>query len=1143
MATIDLSRSATDLRKHYTSVRAQMGRVFTDDDHNENERLHGEDERRLRVDIIGPSGSPDDGFLIQDPDPGVANGKIDFTIKRGAFYLGGNHLFLDEDERFQQQADWLNMSVADTPDTPDVHRYDLVFLECWLQPVSAVEDRELFEVALGGPDTSVRMRLMRRVRVFGSGTTGDCHQDWASLVTQWTTAGLGTLNEQNELLVDTKLKVSFVGGADTNDLCSPPVSGGYLGAENQAIRVQLVDETHFTWGFDNAATQYRVIIGTDANGTLRKVKMITEPKDQAHWPVAGQIVEILSWSAMLPNQEKISGLSGFLARVATSYDPDTHELFLAEAIPDSQLGEGWLNDFNPDFFYMRVWDRGLDTSSEAKISFTSGLPVPLGNTGLTVTFTGNDQRAMDYWIIAARPESPDRVVPWSLEKGRSPHGYRRYLAPLAVIEWTPGVNGVIGKVIHDCRRRFPTLTQMNSCCTYTVGDGVGSFGMFNNIQNAIDHLPAGGGEICVLPGVYTECLLIQNRTNIIVHGCGSRSLIVAASPLPGASAESAVHVVDSRGIRIESLAIEAHRGGIGVLLSAETLDRHARMPMLRDITLEDLRVTAATRSAIEAHGGQHIIIRCCDIRMADVASSWPGIFLLGDDALIERNQIQVRSSRQTDDGSAWDLPLSAGRGGLQIGGTSERVRIVDNLIQRGIGNGITLGSLQINDETGTKKNPWIGWFINIDDPCSPCFPGDSLMPPPAKGIQIVLPAESAGWLYDITIEHNRILDMGLNGIGVVGFFDLLGQPELITVAGLTIIGNEIHRCLQRPLAPIGAANVDHMGYGGIALGDVFSLTIRENLIEDNGPDHLEPICGVFVLHGEGIDISCNRIVNNGARTKQPAASAKEGRRGGINVVHCTMPTAAASNGLPALKVHDNIVSAPLGQALSASVAGPVSVQGNQFTTHGVVQKANSPITSTVEINNLGKSKDLYGQFLKFKSVVLHQLGLAPGPFLNNGIVFFSVVGPGIQPTGQSLANGKVLFTDNQCVTDLFEAGLSLASSCVRIHTLDDLGFHNNQCDGDLLQDRVIAPTILFGISLRVCGNRFGEGVNNAVFSAMTLGLINMTTDNQATHCLLVRPSPPAKWVVADPNTVLFSGPCQQLDKQLGDAAWILGGLS
>src|SRR4051794_5270672 len=113
MATIDLSRSATDFRKHFTSTRAQMGRVLTDDDHNDNERMHVEDMRRARVHIIGPAGSPDDGFLIKNP--GLTNGKIDFDITPGTFYLGGHRLDLEQVERFQVQADWVNMTAADMP--------------------------------------------------------------------------------------------------------------------------------------------------------------------------------------------------------------------------------------------------------------------------------------------------------------------------------------------------------------------------------------------------------------------------------------------------------------------------------------------------------------------------------------------------------------------------------------------------------------------------------------------------------------------------------------------------------------------------------------------------------------------------------------------------------------------------------------------------------------------------------------------------------------------------------------------------------------------------------------------------------------------------------------------------------------------
>src|SRR5712664_2003845 len=85
---------------------------------------------------------------------------------------------LEQAEQFQTQRDWVNMSAADLPAPPvGAPRSDLVYLECWQQPVSAVEDSELFEVALGGPDTSERMRLMHRVHAFAGTGTGDCEQD------------------------------------------------------------------------------------------------------------------------------------------------------------------------------------------------------------------------------------------------------------------------------------------------------------------------------------------------------------------------------------------------------------------------------------------------------------------------------------------------------------------------------------------------------------------------------------------------------------------------------------------------------------------------------------------------------------------------------------------------------------------------------------------------------------------------------------------------------------------------------------------------------------------------------------------------------------------------------------------------------
>jgi hypothetical protein len=55
------------------------------------------------------------------------------------------------------------------------------------------------------------------------------------------------------------------------------------------------------------------------------------------------------------------------------------------------------------------------------------------------------------------------------------------------------------------------------------------------------------------------------------------------------------------------------------------------------------------------------------------------------------------------------------------------------------------------------------------------------------------------------------------------------------------------------------------GFGGIVLMGCESVLIQENRIEDNGSDQPKAVCGILIFYGEKIDISGNRILNNGAR--------------------------------------------------------------------------------------------------------------------------------------------------------------------------------------------------------------------------------------------------------------------------------------
>src|SRR5260370_41002843 len=148
-----------------------------------------------------------------------------------------------------------------------------------------------------------------------------------------------------------------------------------------------------------------------------------------------------------------------------------HECFLTADVP-AGFGEQWLTRpdataLQPEFFYMRVWNRGTDVASPLAIPFVTLTPVTLGNTGLSVTFSGNDHHPDDYWIIAARPESPNLVVPWLLESGRGPNGVRRWYTTLAVIQRTPGVGS---HAVHHPPEEFPPLTKLQRCRAFSVRD-------------------------------------------------------------------------------------------------------------------------------------------------------------------------------------------------------------------------------------------------------------------------------------------------------------------------------------------------------------------------------------------------------------------------------------------------------------------------------------------------------------------------------------------------------------------------------------------------------------------------------------------------------------------------------------------------
>jgi hypothetical protein len=1114
-----------DPNENFNGVLHQQGRVLIDPDWNDQARIVDHWQGRAGKDVIGegiaavPAGS--NGFKIEAAEVVSIGGSdgVELDVRPGHAWADGLLVYLGGDPAATVKRVAIYLGPPIQNPVPTVSSIgagvrDAVILEVSREAFNGFQWPErLIEPALGGPDTTERVHTKTAFRLLRLAPDEDCHNIH------------GKLKDDPSLLG--KLTVSLQPTTVVPGDCPVVEGGGYTGFEHQLYRIEIAELNaggpKFKWSQFNGGLVGR---GRFVAGAPPKVEISANLSAIVLSGMTSFYLEALQFDADLGHWRVTYGAGATLN--------NQQELELAApvfgALPASA---------DPIFF--RLWSGLLDVSA-----FTNPAPPQELRDGIRLVFDApgaTNYRPGDFWIFPVR--AGEIKNPEVLIDAKPPHGIKYHRVPLAVLSWNAARDISTPDEIEDCRDPFWPLTAIKDCCTFRVGDGVTSHGDFDSIQAAIDALPKAGGQVCLLPGVFKESVVIADRRNVRLTGCGLRSRIVGVGPREEfADAPPVIHVRGGLNITLDSFAVEAHPTGAGILAEGADPtfgdDQTVRSPLV-GLTLAQLFVTAAARSAIIVLFARQVVIRECRLVMQDTACLDHAVFALGDDMLIERNAVEVPSRRMesfTRAGAptAGFLPGTLSRGGIQIGGTSDRVRIINNLIRGGSGNGITLGSLIFIDGNKRPLPPRRWPKPRPADPCDPEKPAD--------GIIVVDPvpvddgdarAASAGTLTEILIERNRIYFMGMNGIGVAGFFDLRRADEFITIEGLTIIGNDIRGCLRRPLADIPEAMVNSAGYGGISLADVERLVIRDNLISDNGPSHIEPVCGIFVLHAEAMEVSRNRIFNNGAKTKDRAEKAKIGRRGGIIVIYAIAPvtpvpigeqTFPGQNGEPALKVHDNVVSAPLGQALAVAALGPISVADNQFTSRGVVQRGPSStfIAATVAILNLGLSNELYLQFLAYSAI-------AKGSWSSANVAASAPqAGLDDQRLGAYLANGNVLFTDNQCVLDVMERGVTLSISSIAIFSLDDIGFHGNQCDCNLIDDIVLAQAWLFGFSLRANDNRLKESLFHAVFSAVTLGFLNMTTNNQSTHCMLMRALQPV-YLINSPNTVLIdpmgTGRCER----------------
>ena len=860
----------------------------------------------------------------------------------------------------------------------------------------------------------------------------------------------------------------------------------------------------------------------------------------------------------------------------------------------------------------------LDATTAGVVNGSTGIPVPTDGSililenGITVQFglnpsTGN-YRCMNYWNFSARTAN-DLIDPLV---NAPPRGIYPHFTKLSIVTFGSSTGAT------DCRTPWGGSNTCDDCgcCTCTVGDGVESFGKYTSIQAAINSLPTSGGEVCILPGHYYEHVLLQKLSNVVIHGCQWQTHIYSPALQPGATAPAAAinlsggmgiassptesaltavfTIVGCKHIELRSFSIHAADQEVGILLdrgpdTTKRLQTNAggassNVILLvkgkgdTDVTIEDLYLTASTLPAIVAISVTGLKITGSQIAMQDVASSYAAAYLCGDDIYFTHNRVELRpataASNPVSTIETQAVPVAAATaldevatapGGIHVAGPSNRVFIVENDIHGGSHNGITLGNFIILDQDGNDNGTLTGVVYQQEGPCS--TGGSSQIPGTTSGSN-PSPIAAGGIIRNLHIDRNRIHHMGMCGIGPVGFFDLTKTLEVISLVNVSITANVISHTLLRSVQN-SVQNFDNQGsifgYGAIGLPDIENLMIRDNIITDFGVTPGAEVCGVFVQHGEMVEISRNQIKETRDWTSSTGGSASStGLRAGILMLLVTPPvledsgTGSAWNtalsgqnidwttesttgivpdspiyepGLPALRIQENVVRVALGLALAAVGYGPFEIVGNHFTSGGTVT-VSSGLQRTLGV---AASADFNASaYTGALTIEIFNLGLALED-VNPGYGYaraFAATSTNVNEQAglAEFSNGGVLFTNNVCLLEAWASGVQGFAS-VAIFSLDHVLFANNQLwlDGPTLT--ALLDAFLFGVTIQVCGNRLQESPRYPVlFSGLTAGWVNVTSLNVSTYCLKAVAAQ-AAWLVDAQNIVLQPALCGKRQTQ------------
>jgi len=326
----------------------------------------------------------------------------------------------------------------------------LIYIDVWERLITYREDDGIREIALGGPDTAARAKLIRQVKALQ--LKPEDTRDFVSLLQD-------KFQPHNRGYLRARVRPSL----SSTDPCIISPTSRYRGPENQLYRVEVhtggsVDPAlgtaipTFKWSREDGAVTFSILSG----GGTAVVTLDSLGRDDRFGLAEGDWVEVLDDDYVLLNQ------AGTLLQVL-SIDRSTMQVTLS-APPDNSVGKAPTK--HP---ILRRWDQKQGDETTGGLAFGTDNAALIQESsddtgwldledGVQIQFQKFDQsqeqgklklqpqyRTGDYWLIPARTATGDVEWPTQVLKdpqgnskkwviARPPDGVNHYYAPLGTID-------------------------------------------------------------------------------------------------------------------------------------------------------------------------------------------------------------------------------------------------------------------------------------------------------------------------------------------------------------------------------------------------------------------------------------------------------------------------------------------------------------------------------------------------------------------------------------------------------------------------------------------------------------------------------------------------------------------------------------